>query len=208
MIVAIIMAQNIDFLPKCPLCTVSLYCIGIETKKLQCGHFYCQLCIGKLKVNQGYKCSFDGKYSENAENWGDLTSYWEQFLTGCRTAQELQYALKTHLGYDSAILPCKRLGCPGNCGCTHSIWKTAECPFSYRCPNAERCIFRHPGEEPTIPLSTGNTQKSWEVYSEVTAPKRCNEPVSLPPKSIWYCRNCGAGNKGSTCSQCSCIWFS
>lgn len=217
------MAQNIDLLPKCPICSVSLYCIGIQTVRLQCGHLFCQLCVNKLKNGSNYTCKFDGVKSD-LDNWLEATEYWKQYLDAYPDPQRLERELDAALQYNKSVLPCGRAACRSDCSYIHNrqVWKATDCPLGYQCPNANRCIFSHPSEAPTLPMLQ-NPQMSVPVgmhqphvmanppaqqenpnYSEITTPPA---PTYQPYKPIshdqqWQCRNCGQMNVDSTCIRC------
>lgn len=218
------MAQNIDILPKCPICGVSFYCIGIQTiKLLKCGHMFCQLCVNKLRSNSNYLCCFDNEPSQS-QNWGELASYFQQYLDRCQNTQELKNAIEQNFNYNRSVLPCSsRKGCVGSCGNIHSAynWKEKICPFGNQCPNANQCIFRHPNEAETLPMlryppvSPINQMMHPQVmahptlpvdlyqsYSETTAPKPAKmQDFGQFSMISWQCRNCFKAN--SNCAACS-----
>ena len=221
------MAQSVDILPKCPICGVSFYCIGIQTIKLQCEHLFCQLCLNKLGSGGDYVCCFDNQRVSGHENWGELANYFKQYLDTYRNAQELKRVVEASFKYDRSVLPCSsRKGCVGSCGNIHSDynWKGKECPLGEQCPNANQCIFRHPNERETLPmqrsppLPQNNPMQFSQIvvphsfpapletshYSEVTSPK----PVPVYGQMTfdsWRCENCQAMNSNCTACSCGCI---
>lgn len=194
--------QNIDFLPKCSVCGVGLYCVGIETFKLQCGHLFCQLCVRKMKWNGTFWCWFDQCASTEPENWGERGDYLMQLLGAYGNGQELEGALGYYFPAKRTNLPCSRAGCQGhNCDCIHlprDYWKGLDCPLSYQCPNSSHCLFKHPNEASTLPVQVSLPQpvvSSNSPYDIETVPK---------PIKQWRCSNCQTwnNNSGLKCGKC------
>ena len=210
------MAQNIDILPKCPICSVSLYCIGIQTVRLQCGHLFCQLCVNKLKIESSYMCCFD-KTRSGLENWSEAVEYWKQYLDFFPDPRRLERELDTALKYNKSVLPCTRAVCRGDCGYSHNkqVWKTTDCPLRHQCPNASQCIFKHPSEAPTsailyVPsgmhqphvMANPPAQQENPMYNEIT-PARTYQPYKpIDPAQRWQCRNCRQMNVDPYCIRC------
>lgn len=213
------MAQNIDILPKCPICSVSFYCIGIQAVGLQCGHLFCQLCVNKLKEGSSYMCCFD-KTRSDRYNWPEAVEYLKQFLDCYPDPQTLQRELDANLKYNKSVLPCARVACRRDCGYSHNqqVWKATDCPLRIQCPNANQCIFSHPSEAPTIPtqqahvmsvpanmhqshvLANPPPQQENLMYSEIT-PARVYQTYT-PSAQLWPCPKCGQMNAISYCIKC------
>ena len=192
-------SQSADYLPKCSVCGVDFYCVGVQTLRLKCGHLFCQLCVGKMKWNGGFGCWFDQMLSEEPVLAGNA-DYWMQ-CKNAGDAQALEAYLAHNFQYNKTVLPCRRTGCQGrNCAFSHTareVLKGLDCPLSYQCPNSTLCLFKHPNEASTLPVlpPVSLPQPVLSPYDDRTAPK---------PKNQWQCRRCGQSNynSGLKCDYC------
>ena len=233
--------------PFCPLCQVSFTNTYMTAFALACNHIVCIYCLRKQQLSDThFRCYFDGCYTmvgseRHLQGLAEflINEYAEVAMVTMGTqARKLDEALRIrfNLFYDRAKIPCRTRNCPlaqTKCGYDHTgqFYKKTHCGFRESCPNAQSCIFIHPGEAgqsqqligsptlrpsqlantPTLPVYGGyqSQANSSSYYQMQTIPDSripvCADGEGQTMPVYWQCLNCGTQIYGQNrCSQCTC----